>query len=69
MTSERETRARRRRDWPGGLAVEHEAAQLPTPEERLATMWQLALDSWSLSGLPLPDYARTAMPGRLIRSP
>jgi hypothetical protein len=67
MSSERELRALRRRNWPGGLSTEHRAAQLDTAEERLATMWQLALDAWSLSGEPLPVYERETMPGRLIR--
>jgi hypothetical protein len=67
MKTERELRALRRQSWPGGLMTEHRAAQLDTPEERLATMWPLALDAWSLSGAPLPDYERATIPGRLIR--
>jgi hypothetical protein len=33
-----------------------------TPEERLAMMWDLALDAWSLTGRPLPDYPRHETP-------
>jgi hypothetical protein len=32
-----------------------------TAEERLAMMWPLALEAWSLLG-PLPDYERGATP-------
>ena len=38
-----------------------------TVEQRLGMMWELALGAWSLSGQPLPDYARADMPGRVIR--
>ena len=67
MPSERELRAMRRSTWTGGLTRAHEPAQLPTAEERLASMWQLALDAWSIRGERLPDYERAQIPGRLIR--
>jgi hypothetical protein len=67
MPSDRELRSHRRRSRPGGLTTEQEPAQLGTPEERLASMWQLALDAWSYTGNPLPSYDRAAIPGRLIR--
>jgi hypothetical protein len=35
---------------------------LNTPEERLAMMWDLAVDAWSLSGRPIPDYPRHETP-------
>ena len=37
-----------------------------TAEERLEMMWPLALDAWTLAGLPLPDYPRGAAPVRLV---
>ncbi|MCB9698507.1 MAG: hypothetical protein H6738_17125 [Alphaproteobacteria bacterium] len=67
MPTERELRAARRRTWPGRLVRDQEPAQLDTPETRLASMWQLALDAWAASGRPLPEYPRSAIPGRLIR--
>jgi hypothetical protein len=67
MPSERELRALRRQRWSGGLTRTHEPAQLHTPEERLASMWQLALDAWSMQGEALPDYTRGEIPGRVIR--
>jgi len=33
-----------------------------TAEERLAMMWPLALEAWELTGRPLPQYSRDAMP-------
>ena len=38
-----------------------------TPQERLASMWQLALDAWAMSGKPLPVYTRAEIPGVVIR--
>ncbi len=67
MANAREERARKRRNWPGGLTRTHEPAQRTTAAARLATMWQLALDAWAYRGEPLPEYDRAAMPGRLIR--
>lgn len=39
-----------------------------TPEERLSMMWDLAERAWLLAGRRLPDYDRTSIPGRVIRS-
>jgi len=33
-----------------------------TAEDRLEMMWPLALEAWSLTGRPLPDYVRSTMP-------
>ncbi len=38
-----------------------------TAEERLAMMWPLAVEAWTTSGRPLPDYSRHRMPCRVIR--
>jgi len=38
-----------------------------TAEARLAMMWPLALEAWTLTGRPLPDYARCDTPMRCIR--
>jgi hypothetical protein len=38
-----------------------------TPEERLAMMWPLAVEAFSLSGKPMPDYRRVAAPVTLRR--
>lgn len=39
-----------------------------TPEHRLAMMWPLALEAWSVSGRPLPRYTRDHMPIHVIRT-
>lgn len=36
-----------------------------TAAERLAMMWPLAVEAWTLSGRPLPDYDRRSLTGRL----
>lgn len=66
-------RAAARAGWPGLKTTLSEApgaedlSASTTPEQRLAMMWELTLGAWSLTGLPLPDYTRASMPGRLIR--
>lgn len=68
-----EDRAAARASWPGlktALAEAPGAEDLSastTAEQRLAMMWELTLGAWSLTGLPLPDYTRATMPGRLVR--
>ena len=53
--AERSARARARRDWPVRklrLADDHgdDLSRETTAEERLAMMWPLAVEAWSLSG-------------------
>jgi hypothetical protein len=38
-----------------------------TPAERLAMMWPLAVEAWTLAGRSIPEYRRSEMPGRVIR--
>ena len=38
-----------------------------TVDERLAMMWPLAREAWSVAGLPIPDYERASTPGVLRR--
>ncbi len=38
-----------------------------TPDERLAMMWPLALEAWSLARRPIPDYSRAQTPVRRSR--
>jgi hypothetical protein len=40
-----------------------------TPEERLAMMWPLALEAWTLSASRIPSYDRRAAPVRKLRRP
>ena len=38
-----------------------------TAEERLAMMWPLACEAWSLAGRVMPEYPRDRMPVRVIQ--
>ena len=37
-----------------------------SPSERLALVWTLTLESWSLAGQELPGYARKEAPIRVV---
>ncbi len=70
----RDLRAERRRDWPVrkfrlGEEPGDNLGNLTTPEERLAMMWPLAVEAWSLAGRPLPRYARGEAPVAVLRRP
>jgi hypothetical protein len=36
-------------------------------EERVAMVWELTERLWSLTGRPIPGYARRDMPARVVR--
>jgi len=38
-----------------------------TAAERIALVWTLTLESWSLAGLPIPGYRRAETPIRVVR--
>jgi hypothetical protein len=38
-----------------------------TVDERISAMWLLAREAWSVAGMPIPNYERSAAPGRLVR--
>jgi hypothetical protein len=67
----RESRAVHRREWPvrvfqlGDEPRENLSAST-TPQERLAMVWTLTLDAWSLSRRPLPEYERRDAPVRRL---
>lgn len=73
MDAERARRAAERARWPGlkaDLSTAPGAEDLratTTPEERLAMMGPLSEAAWSPAGQPLPTYARSSMPGRVLR--
>lgn len=69
--SDRQSRAGARADWPIrrfrlGEEPADDPRSLTTPEERVAVMWQLALDAWASAGRPIPDYPRGKTPIRVI---
>jgi hypothetical protein len=65
-------RAARRRDDPRWtirrhtLCSEHTVCVAASIDERLAMMWPLAVEAWSVAGRGLPDYERADTPGRLV---
>ena len=44
-----------------------DVSETTTVEERLAMMWPLAVEAWTLSGRTLPVYDRASLPARLFR--
>ena len=72
MDSTREARRAARAHWPvRKYRIEDEPgpdlSATTTADERLAMMWPLARDAWTLAGLTIPDYPRDRMPNRVIR--
>lgn len=68
-SSENARRARARGAWPvRRYRCEEEPANdlsgSTTAEERLAMMWPLALETWTLTGRVLPTYSRSEAPVR-----
>ncbi len=67
----RASRASARRDWPvrklrlGDETVDDLSATT-TAKERLAMMWPLAVEAWSLTGRPMPNYQRQDAPIRRL---
>ena len=62
-----------RRNWPIKAVPcssddEVVLARTTTMEQRLAMMWQLALDAWEMTGKELPHYDRNDIPGILLTS-
>ena len=66
-------RARQRAEWPVrsfrlGEEPDDDLSETTTVAERLSMMWPLAVEAWTLSGRPLPDYHRGNLPARLYRA-
>lgn len=51
----------RRGDEPGD-----DLSATTTAEERIAMMWPLAVEAWSLAGQPMPEYERKDIPVRFL---
>jgi hypothetical protein len=50
-----------------GLEPSDDLSATTTVQERLAMMWPLALEAWTLAGRPLPDYTRSETPVKVLR--
>ena len=67
----RRARALARRHWPVrklrlGDEPGDDLSATTTVEERLAMMWPLAVEAWSLTGQPIPEYQREDTPVRRL---
>jgi hypothetical protein len=65
-------RARARRAWPVrvyrlGEEPSESLLSSTTAEERIAMMWPLAVEAWSLTGRPTAALPREEMPVRCVR--
>lgn len=76
MDPDAKARADRRRQrasqWPVrcfdlGQEPLRDALDKSTVDERIAMMWPLAREAWSVAGKPIPAYERRNMPGTLAR--
>jgi hypothetical protein len=76
MPNQRDDRAESRKAargaWPVrkyrlGEEPSEDLSESTTPAQRLEMMWPLALEAWSLTGKPLPDYTRSEIPIRRTR--
>jgi hypothetical protein len=38
-----------------------------TIDQRIAMMWPLAREAWSVAGMPIANYERSNMPGALVQ--
>ena len=67
-----EARRLARAQWPiRKIALEEEGADDPrdasTVDDRVALVWKLTREAWSLQGRELPSYPRSEAPGRILR--
>ena len=74
MNAAEEARRAARAYWPvRKFRLEEEPgpdlSATTTADERLAMMWPLAREAWTLAGRPIPDYPRHRMPVQVIRPP
>ena len=64
-------RAAARATWPIRVVPlsptpDDDLSHTTTASERLAMMWDLALDAWTMTGSPLPTYEREDAPIRIV---
>lgn len=74
QVDDRSRRAQQRGRWPVrkyslAKAPQGGATASMTASERIASMWQLALDAWAFCGRELPTYTRAETPIRVLRRP
>lgn len=64
--SDRRSRYAIARAYPIGREPDDDLIERTTPAERLALVWQLTLEAWSLAGFPIPEYSRARVPLRVV---
>lgn len=69
--TDRNDRTTARNSWPVrkhrlGEEPSDDLSDSTTAEERLQMMWQLAVEAWSLTDRPIPDYKRDEAPVRKL---
>ena len=74
IDSSRAARRAARAHWPVrtyrlGDEPGPDLSSTTTAHERLAMMWPLAREAWTLSGRVIPDYPRDRTPVRVVRPP
>jgi hypothetical protein len=76
MDADAKDRADRRREqasrWPVrgfdlGQEPLRDGLDATTIDERIAVMWPLAKEAWSVAGKPIATYERRDMPGAMTR--
>lgn len=65
--SDRRSRFSVARAFPIGSEPEDDLVDRTTPAERLAMVWPLTREAWSLAGLPVPEYPRAEVPLRVVQ--
>jgi len=50
-----------------GQEPSDDLSSVTTPEQRIAMMWPLTIQAWTLARRPFPEYSRDATPLRVIR--
>ena len=69
MNDARRARAEARRSWAIRVLPlgKERAPHIDGASARVISMWRITLDTWALSGRPLPEYERSEMPVRFVR--
>lgn len=65
-STDRRSRFARARVYPIGQEPADTLMERTTPAERVAMVWTLTLEAWSLAGLAVPEYPRERIPLRVV---
>lgn len=66
VSTDRSSRFARARAYPIGQEPGDALMERTTPAERVAMVWTLTLEAWSLAGLAVPEYPREGTPLRVV---